>query len=195
MSVLGLTPVFEDTTNGPDDPILRPIKAVVSDGDHDAFLRSLCDYNQRSPRGSLRERIQRLAEADECVLAGGLIASKDDFSLLPGCCCGLEDWTEWKGLSPGTDSPWLGHDPSPWVETLEDLVMLHAGGALDESPDKITRDTLEVSYEELNAAVARAESDLISFMTGLRECLRHEYGTTGDKLARKIAGWFSIPTA
>lgn len=193
MSELRLRPVFEDATGGPDEPLLRPIKATATKADYDAFLISLCDYNQDAPRGTLGESIQRLADEEQCVISGGLIASKDEFLLVPGCCCGLEGWTEWKGIKPGADSPWLGHDPSPQIEAREDRVLLHTGGAVIDAPNQLPVDRLEVTYDELNAAVAQVERDLTAFMTGLRNHLRKEYGRSGDKLALKIAGWFSIP--
>ncbi|RIJ29742.1 hypothetical protein [Henriciella algicola] len=193
MSELRLTPVFEDATGGPDEPLLRPIKATATKADYDAFLISLCDYNQDTPRGTLGESIQRLADEEQCVISGGLIASKDEFLLVPGCCCGLEGWTEWKGIKPGADSPWLGHDPSPTIEALDQLVVLHSGGGTVSASSHTPPERLEVTYAELNAAVAEAERDLIAFMMGLHYHLREEYGPSGDKLARKIAGWFSIP--
>ena len=193
MSELRLTPAYEDAMGGPDEPLLRPIKAMATKADYDAFLISLCDYNQDAPRGTLGESIQRLADEEECVISGGLIASKDEFLLVPGCCCGLEGWAEWKGIEPGADSPWLGHNPSPSIEALDQLVVLHSGGGIVSATSHNPPDKLEVTYAELNAAVAQAERDLTAFMSGLRNHLLEEYGPSGDKLARKIAGWFSIP--
>lgn len=54
---------------------------------------------------------------DTLVMWGGLTLddSSTGVTIAPGCCCGVEDWREWAGALGG-ESPWLGHDPSPWIE-------------------------------------------------------------------------------
>ncbi|WP_157544907.1 hypothetical protein [Microtetraspora fusca] len=45
--------------------------------------------------------------------------SATGLTISPSCCSGLEDWREWGALPQGY-WPFLGHDPSPWIEILSD---------------------------------------------------------------------------
>jgi hypothetical protein len=40
----------------------------------------------------------------------------------PSCCCGLEGWKAWLDILTTGQSPWMGHDPAPFVELLGEQV-------------------------------------------------------------------------
>ncbi|ALV31143.1 hypothetical protein [Streptomyces sp. CdTB01] len=93
-------------------------------------LARLVDYNTHSgdddrPLVDAGEAIGRLLETDKVVAPGGLRLhdTRTNVTVRPGCCCGLEDWREWLGVADG-ENPWLGHDPSPRLEHVDEAVQL-----------------------------------------------------------------------
>ena len=66
----------------------------------------------------LVSEIATIDDDDSLSPIGGFIILADDFRVEPSCCCGLLGWIEWRDLSPGSYSPWLGHNPSPWILSL-----------------------------------------------------------------------------
>ena len=96
---------------------------------------------------------------DEGFLApGGLLVQDTETgtTLLPGCCCGLEDWRDWLEVADGGET-WLGHDPAPWPEQLGGTVRLHLDG---ERPGPV----IEVTPLELRRLLASVQRDLIDFL-------------------------------
>src|SRR5262249_5798833 len=76
--------------------------------------------------------------------------------LLPGCCCGLEDWREWIAfLDAGAAPPWCGHTPDAFFERLPD-------GRLCFGREGSPGTRLETSSAELRAALRVVESDLVA---------------------------------
>ncbi|WP_202513072.1 hypothetical protein [Streptomyces sp. SID3343] len=79
-------------------------------------------------------------------------------TLLPGCCCGLEDWHEWWEVADGgEDRPRLGHDPRPTTERFGDTVRLTLDSGARDSP------TIELSAAELGHLLLGVEQDLADF--------------------------------
>ena len=69
----------------------------------------------------------------------------------------LEDWRDWLEVADGGET-WLGHDPTPWAEQLEEseTVLLHPGE--HQGP------VIEMSRAQLPRLLAGAQQDLAEFL-------------------------------
>jgi len=150
------------------------------------FLVALCEYGVESKRPrTLTEAVECLLKRKTAVLAGGLIAVKDKYKLFPSCCCGLESWREWTQIVQDGPSPWLGHDPDPWVDTKGSNAIFHNGL-------KVENEDLEVSYSDLKRALIQTEKEFAAFLTTLRKWLIDSNIRSADEVCRKIDKWFLI---
>ncbi|MFJ5776389.1 hypothetical protein [Streptomyces sp. NPDC093094] len=120
------------------------------------------------------EPIRRLLEADGVVAPGGLRFhdTATGVTVDPGCCCGLESWREWSGVTNG-DIPWLGHDPSPRIEHAAGVVRLWPDGAdAHEAPS--------------GRPVEIAAGDLPGILRGVQESLTGFLLLTGQWATRHV---------
>jgi len=189
MEKLKLTPCYEARSEGGAYPEFHALHGGSGETELMAFLRTACSYGDpKADVSTLSEAASFLTELPPDatrVLAGGLLAQKGTFEIEPSCCCGLEGWREWYWLLDGHGSPWLGHDPSPWVDTQNDHFVLHTNnGANDE--------TLNVSAEELAGALDQARLDLEAFFADLRDWASREPVTGGERMCDRLELWFSI---
>lgn len=74
-------------------------------------------YNQRDSPSPLTP--QELTDAQNLVLPGGVEARDDQRQIGPSCCSGLECWIEWTYLIQNGTTPWMGHDPTPTVQSVD----------------------------------------------------------------------------
>jgi hypothetical protein len=106
--------------------------------------------------------IESLAADFPHVTPGGLAAVDRLTTVLPSCCCGLESWRDWYRLLSEGQSPWLGHDPSPWVEMRgEEFLVWPDGGLGDAGVGEFQ--PIRFSKLGLAASLANAEADLGAF--------------------------------
>jgi len=90
----------------------------ITDEEIGSIILTACLYNQIEVFPSATETLNAFL-AEEFVLPGGLQFSEDaKVKVVPGCCCGLEDWREWLDV-PNGNTIWAGHDPSPGVEFVD----------------------------------------------------------------------------
>src|SRR6187399_2630101 len=68
------------------------------------------------------------------VLPGGIRVVSDERTVVPSCCCGLENWPDWRRVLTDGESPWTGHDPAPLVEPDKDVVRIWSDGGMGEAP-------------------------------------------------------------
>jgi len=100
------------------------------------------------------------------VLPGGLALEDQDGRVLrPGCCSGLETWREWFSVSKASSSPWMGHDPAPWIEDRGDVLRVWSDGGLSERP--LAAFSIDVQRDELSFELRRVEQDLQGFLQRL----------------------------
>ena len=124
------------------------------------------------------------------ILPGGLRATMGSDSIMPSCCCGLEDWREWLGLLEGETSLWLGHDPAPWVECTAQGFTVWADGGMGGSFPSATR--IEFTNEQLAASLSKVKRDLNNFLESLRVWARRNATTSADSLVRVFDRAFQI---
>ena len=155
-----------------------------------AFLVALHDYGKEGDEetpADLADLVRGLLAREEQILPGGLIVIKGDYIIEPSCCCGLEDWREWYWALEGDSTPWLGHAPSPGAEPLPSGVLLHT-----DMDNEAEDETLPITYEELAAALEKAEETFNEFSLRLETWLAETAGAEGRILAVKICDWFRI---
>lgn len=100
-----------------------------------------------------------LLTCDALVAGGGLRVADSGTGvvLLPGCCSGLEEWRDWYAVLDGSGPAFFGHDPSPAVERLGDIVRLTVDAEQDDSA------VVMVHVDELRHLLAKVERDLLDF--------------------------------
>jgi len=138
--------------------------------------------------------MEQLVNEPVRILPGGLRVIDNKVIIDPSCCCGLETWREWLGLLTGDGSPWLGHDPAPWVENRNGLFIVHSDGGLGEdgeaAPD--TRTQITFSRAELEAALLQVQKDLAGFLERLGEWALEHQLAFAEALGRAFDKWFQI---
>ncbi len=84
------------------------------------FFAVLFDYKQIEYGENINDSFKNFLNAEYLVVSGGPRFSSEDKSILPSCCCGLEELNDvFASFEKGT-SPWLGHDPNPGIEYFDD---------------------------------------------------------------------------
>ncbi len=153
-------------------------------------VAKLAQYNDIELSNSKPAIIEQILEAKSLVLPGGIeVIDEREKSISPGCCCGLERWREWFNFLSTGNSPWLGHDPSPWLEMQGDMVSIWSDGLLESVRNAFC---FEVSRSQLKEALKLVENDLQGFLFSL-ESWAQEIGVTNSKeLFRKFDDCFSI---
>jgi len=152
-----------------------------------SVFAQLVDYNRIEGQdiGALQDGI---VGAERLILPGGLQASLGSDEINPSCCCGLECWREWERVLAG-GSPWLGHDPAPWVESSGNLVRVWSNGALDQAPDAFS-----IAFERprFEAELDRAAQELRAFLERSAEWARSAGFSDPDAVCRKFDRCFAI---
>ncbi|MEM6751715.1 MAG: hypothetical protein AAF630_01815 [Cyanobacteria bacterium P01_C01_bin.38] len=99
------------------------LSGKMTDGEVGLVFAQLVDYNDILSEGSANDVLHRVIQAPSLVLPGGIQARAANNKVIsPSCCCGLERWRDWLRFMKKGQSPWLGHDPNPWVEKVKELV-------------------------------------------------------------------------
>ena len=124
-----------------------------------------------------------LLEQERIIMCGGLLVTDTRTGVViePGCCQGLEDWRDWRGVLDGVH-PWLGHSPDPKVEI---------GEVVRVWPDENRTDgpACEIPLAELPVHLAVVQQDLLGFLGLVREWA--PYGM-GPRLAEAFDTHFRI---
>jgi hypothetical protein len=156
-------------------------------GDIGLVFAQLVDYNRIE--GQDAEALQAgIIEAESLILPGGLQTCYGKQEIDPGCCCGLEAWRDWEQVLKG-GSPWLGHDPAPWVELSDNVVRVWSDGGLNEA-----RDSFSIAFERrhFEAEFERAGKDLRAFLTQSAAWARSAGFSDVDLVSRKLDRCFAI---
>jgi hypothetical protein len=136
----------------------------TSAGDVSLVVARLGRYG---PSAELPQIVGDLVRHFPHIAPGGLAAVDGTVSVVPSCCCGLEKWREWHNLLRDGTSPWLGHDPSPWVETVGDAFVVWPDGGLGPGGSG-PRPPIRFTRQQLSHALASVERDLRAFAARLQ---------------------------
>lgn len=120
------------------------------------------------------------------AISGGLAARSATVAVYPGCCAFLNEWREWHRLLEGQGSPWLGHDPSPWVERWS--------GSFYAWPDEWQFDrrrrstsTVRFSRGRLAEALRQVERDLKDFVAVLTDYVQRNVPESAASIAAAVS--------
>ena len=122
------------------------------------------------------------------ILPGGIAVVSSDSVIMPGCCCGLDGWPEWRKVLTEGLSPWTGHDPSPVVEVVGDEIRVWSEGGMsgkrnDEQPIVFER----ALFAE---ALGQVSKDLVAFLGPLRSWLNDHGGECAEEFVVRFADSF-----
>lgn len=112
-------------------------------------------------RGKAPQTVDDLVQSFPIIASGGVAAVDGPVMIAPSCCCGIESWHEWEKLLQDGASPWLGHDPSPWVEITGDDFLVWSDGGLGVGTGPLQ--SIRFTREQMEAAVNGVERDLRGF--------------------------------
>ncbi|MEV4173001.1 hypothetical protein [Nonomuraea sp. NPDC049709] len=112
------------------------------------------------PVADLHHLLDRhLTEAEALTVPGGLRVrdTTTGAEIQPGCCCGLEDWREWRNVLREEDV-WLGHSPGTDLEHVAGAVRLRQENG-PSSPVLV-----EIRLDDLPALLATVHLQLRGFL-------------------------------
>ena len=140
-------------------------------------------------RESTQWSVEALKREFPGAIPGGFAAVDQGKLIGPSCCCGLETWQEWLDVLTTRRSPWMGHDPAPFVEVQGDWVSIWADGGLGGSDRGGS--PIAFSPSGFEKALQQAARDLSEFEAPLRKWLgfhapRHEDSVAGQFRERFI---------
>ena len=105
------------------------------------------------------DSIKALCAEFPTSLSGGLAAIDGNIVIMPSCCCRIENWPEWKRLLDTGEQPWLGHDPSPWVEIQDDNFLVWPNGGMGEEIEASAK-APRFTRTQLKIALASVQEDI-----------------------------------
>jgi hypothetical protein len=145
------------------------------------FFAQLASYNQIDLSRNREAILKDILAADRLALAGGIQAVFNDRVISPSCCCGLEGWREWQHFLKTGETPWLGHDPSPWLEQVDGVIRIWSDGGLGNSIENAFE--FEVDRPVFELALQSVERDLLGF----RFCIESWCESIGFERASELA--------
>lgn len=181
----------------------EPGGELVLDGDcteaQAALFVALVAVDRLDPLpATRRDAVAQLIAREWLSVPGGttLTDTATGVTIRPGCCCGLDDWTDWDVAFRDTVlQPGFGHDPGPFVERRPDSfrVWQDGGAPLDLGPG--IGDHVDVSRAELARLVRGVARDLAAFRAVLDRWARStDLGGRGAELVRRLDEAFALTT-
>jgi hypothetical protein len=164
------------------------VMAVIAVYNRNRIASSGQEDEDPSPAGL----IQRIIQADSLIAPGGLRARDTAAGLTvnPSCCCGLEGWQEWNQIAP-SQSPWLGHTPTPWTEHLGDKIRVWPDGG-DEAVPPAGTTPIEIPASDLPRLIAGAHKQLQEFLDLLEPWALPLAGAAAGRLGSALAAHFHV---
>jgi hypothetical protein len=150
----------------------------------------LVQYNKVDLSGESYTVLKQILETESLVLPGGIQAVWADKVISPSCCCGLETWRDWQEFLKTGETPWLGHDPSPWLEIRGDLIRIWSDGGLGESIKNAVY--IEIERSAFRAGIQSAEKDLQAFLFCIGSWALEVGFEQSDELFQKFDQCFHI---
>lgn len=149
----------------------------------DACLMSSVDEGGEIIVKSAPETLRAFVSNEGFVLEGGLqFRENDEVRVSPGCCGGLEDWSDWFDVQNGETNIWTGHDPASTIEIDDGTVKIWDDEKTrDESP------SIEFSIEEFVENLKNVEQDLNDFLLRLARWTKN----IEPALEKEVVGHFA----
>jgi hypothetical protein len=144
------------------------------------------------PISDLHHLLDRhLVEAEALIAPGGLRVrdTTTHGEILPGCCCGLESWREWRNVLHRKDI-WLGHDPGTDLEYTGGAVRLRQESYARSLPSP-TRE-VEIPLDDLPALLASAHLRLQGFLSLVHQWASETTPRAADRLVTVLDENFEI---
>jgi len=129
-------------------------------GDPEAglFAALVADYNGIPPGEP--------ATAEHLIAPGGLILTDAATTeIVPGCCCGLENWRDWARALTDREPPWLGHDPTPTMSVGDRITVWQDTGPPGDHPPLSAGQHLTLTRGHLAHLLQGVQHDLTAFTT------------------------------
>lgn len=153
-------------------------------------IAQLAKYNQIELTGDRLTALNQIIAAESLVLPGGIqVVDELQNTISPGCCCGLEDWRGWINFLKTYESPWLGHDPSPWIEMKDDVIWIWSDGHFETVNNPFH---IQVSRDRFAKALIIVEQDLQSFLFCIDSWAREIGLAQSSKLCQKLDKCFNL---
>lgn len=158
-----------------------------------SLVAALTDPLELSPGVSVPEILRQLSELEYFGLRGGLaVSASQQFVVRPGCCSGLEEWREWWAIRDA-QSPWMGHDPTPWCQFLGDgVVRFWSSGGYTQ--DEI-EPHVDLAMERVIESLEIVHADLKAVLGSLGNWLSSLGYADAELLLSKFDRSFAISTA
>lgn len=169
---------------------------VILDGDSsekdvDLFFIELLGYNDINIDQDIESIMKELLCEDEIIIAGGILFIGENENIFPSCCCGLESWNEVLDAAVNKSSPWLGHDPHPCFEYVENNIRIWSDYFNIEQLNEIY--FIECDRDILIEKLKLIRNDLIKFAKGpLYKHLVSHVSTHADQIVQQFYKWFSL---
>ena len=141
-------------------------------------------------RESTQWFIEALANEFPAGVPGGFAVTDGERLIGPSCCCGLETWHEWLDALTTRQSPWMGHDPAPFVEFQEERVSIWADG--DQGGSSRNGSPITFSASAFDTAVKQAARELSEFEEPLRRWLSVHAPRYEDNVAAQFRERFIV---
>lgn len=194
-------PHYEDEFSCPwETPEFQPFSMIRLHGEMTyqeigLVFAQLAQYNQIELAGDFLTVLNQIIEAESLILPGGIQVIDELQNIIsPSCCCGLETWREWVDFLKTGETPWLGHDPSPFVENRDDVVRIWSDGGIDYSAGQFVNNAfyIDVSRDRFAKALILVEQDLQAFLFCIDSWAKEVGFRESSKLCQKFDEYFSI---
>lgn len=174
-----------------------PFKSIslsgsMTDREVGSMVAVLCDDLEVDQNSNASVVFAELNNLNFFCMNGGLAILEGSTTLIsPGCCSGIQDWWELHGVLK-CESPWMGHDPDPWCEFLEnDNVRFWAGGGIS---GKQIGPSVLFSQQQVRDEIMRFHNHLQGTMQRLHEWLTSADCQQTDSIVDKFGQSFAITT-
>ena len=153
-------------------------------------IAQLAKYNQIELTGDRLTVLNQIIAAESLVLPGGIqVTSETQSTISPSCCCGLETWRDWVDFLKTGASPWLGHDPSPWIENLGDAIRIWSDGGMQAASKAFHIDVLRDRFAK---SLILVEQDLQAFLFCVDSWAKEMGFAQSSKLCQKFDKCFNL---
>lgn len=157
----------------------------MTDDEVGLIFAQLVDYNKLKGECKTNKLLHQIIQADKLILPGGIQASMANQVISPGCCCGLEMWRDWLRFLKTNVSPWMGHDPNPWIEKIGNVVRVW-------SNSKAQAFYIDFEISKFIAELDKVQQDLSNFLLKIEEWASKIGFSEPNKLSQKFDSSFNV---